>query len=228
MAWEDKKSYIIHSEVILPIRKHMVHTWYEKSCCVLLFCFIFKSVVSQKLHLKTKGNNYTVFIYIRQWVSFCSVILLSHAFSKLWTDSSILSHPDFLNWPHEANPLKLLESVFFYIWDSFPVHLQIAAGFQAAHLLLEPWFRFLIRGPFDKRGKEEAEEEGEAREKILIECSPPDNEFSPPFKCICRMLEWFITADSEVWQWTSEMSDGIFLLISFPWSSLSPWPVYLY
>lgn len=79
-----------------------------------------------------------------------------------------------------------------------------------------------------KRGKGEAEEEAEAREKILIECSPPDNEFSPPFKCICRMLEWFITADPKVWQWTSEMSDAIFLLISFPWSSLSPWPVYLY
>lgn len=143
--------------------------------------------------------------------------LASYPILTFWTDPTKQIPWNFSN-----------QSFFFYIWDSFPVHLQIAAGFQAAHLLLEPWFRFLIRGPFDKRGKEEAEEEGEAREKILIECSPPDNEFSPPFKCICRMLEWFITADSEVWQWTSEMSDGIFLLISFPWSSLSPWPVYLY
>ena len=150
------------------------------------------------------------------------------AYSKLWSSCRILHHPDFLSWPQEANPLKLLKSVFF-IRDSFPVHLQIAAKpFRRRTCCLSLDFAFWSEGPFTKEGKEEAEEEGEAREKILIECSPPDNEFSPPFKCICRMLEWFITADSEVWQWTSEMSDGIFLLISFPWSSLSPWPVYLY
>lgn len=136
------------------------------------------------------------------------------------------------------NESKSLETfrLGLLIGDKFPVRPQIAAAFQAAHLLQEPRFRLfffssfslLPISPFDKRGKEEAEEEAEAGEKILIEGSPLDNEFSPPFKCICRMLEWFITADSEVWQWTSEMSDAIFLLISFPWSSLSPWPVYLY
>lgn len=152
---------------------------------------------------------------------------LWHTCLKSWTLFRLFFHPDFFIWPQRGKPFKT-----FWISlsprDSFPVHLQITAAFQTAHLLLEPWFRFLIRGSFDKRGREEAEEEGEAREKILIEYSPPDNEFSPPFKCICRMLEWFITADSEVWQWTLEMRDGIFLLISFPWSSLSPWPVYLY
>lgn len=133
----------------------------------------------------------------------------------------------------KANPLKLFD------WGSWS---EISSPFT--HRLRRPFRRrtccrsrgfdffffplFLPISPFDKRGKEEAEEEAEAGEKILIECSPPDNEFSTPFKCICRMLEWFITADSEVWQWTSEMSDAIFLLISFPWSSLSPWPVYLY
>lgn len=112
--------------------------------------------------------------------------------------------------------------------DSFLVHLQIATAFQTAHLLLKPWFRFLIRGSPWQRRERRGWRRGRGKRKDPYRCSPPDNEFSPPFKCICRMLEWFITADPEVWQWTSEMSDAIFLLISFPWSSLSPWPVYLY
>lgn len=91
------------------------------------------------------------------------------------------------------------------------------------------WFRFLIRRPlfFDKEEKEEEdEEEGERErreEKILIEMlSTGQWIFSNHLNVSCRMLEWFITADSEVWQRASEMSDGIFFLMSFPWSSLSP------
>lgn len=72
-------------------------------------------------------------------------------------------------------------------------------------------FPFLIIGFWQRGGKR----------KIFIKRSSPDNEFSSPFECICGMPEWFITADSEVWQWAAEMTDGIFFLISFPWSSSS-------
>lgn len=72
-------------------------------------------------------------------------------------------------------------------------------------------FPFLIIGFWQRGGKR----------KIFIKHSSPDNEFSSPFECICGMPEWFITADSEVWQWAAEMTDGIFFLISFPWSSSS-------
>ena len=72
-------------------------------------------------------------------------------------------------------------------------------------------FPFLIIGFWQRGGERE----------IFIKRSSPDNEFSSPFECICGMPEWFITADSEVWQWAAEMTDGIFFLISFPWSSSS-------
>jgi len=72
-------------------------------------------------------------------------------------------------------------------------------------------FPLLIIGFWQRGGKR----------KIFIKHSSPDNEFSSPFECICGMPEWFITADSEVWQWAAEMTDGIFFLISFPWSSSS-------
>lgn len=75
-------------------------------------------------------------------------------------------------------------------------------------------FPFLIIGFWQRGG-------GGGGRKIFIKRSSPDNEFSSPFECICGMPEWFITADSEVWQWAAEMTDGIFFLISFPWSSSS-------
>lgn len=59
--------------------------------------------------------------------------------------------------PEKQIPWNFIESVFFFIdiyktRDSFPVHLQIATAFQTAHLLLKPWFRFLIRGsPWQRR-----------------------------------------------------------------------------
>lgn len=101
--------------------------------------------------------------------------------------------------------------------SSFQFICKILAALQKSAPVAGPWFRFLIRGAFWQRRRR-------GRRQILIECSPPDNEFSSPFKCVCRMLEWFITADSEVWQWAPEMSDGILFLISFPWSPLIPWP----
>lgn len=165
-------------------------------------------------------------VSILQWVykthsSFCSVNVVSHAFSKLWTYSSIFPHSDFFNRPQQANPLELLESVFF-IRDSFPVHLQIAAAFQTAHLLLEPWFRFLIRGPSDKRGREEAEEKGEAREKILIECSPPDNEFSQTIQMYLQNAWvihysrfWSVTMDLRN-EWWYLFADFISLILLIP------------
>lgn len=110
----------------------------------------------------------------------------------------------------------------FFIRDSFPVHLQIAAAFQTAHLLLEPWFRFLIRGPSDKRGREEAEEKGEAREKILIECSPPDNEFSQTIQMYLQNAWvihysrfWSVTMDLRN-EWWYLFADFISLILLIP------------
>lgn len=135
----------------------------------------------------------------------------------------LLHTPFWLSQPPKANPLELLESVPFFIRDSFPVHLQIAAAFQTAHLLqLEPWFRFLIRAPSDKRGKEEAEEKGEAREKILIECSPPDNEFSPTIQMYLQNAWvihysrfWSVTMDLRN-EWWYLFADFISLILLIP------------
>lgn len=92
------------------------------------------------------------------------------------------------------------------------------------------WFRFFDQeAPFlwqrrkRRRGRRRGRERERREEKILIEMlSTGQWIFSNHLNVSCRMLEWFITADSEVWQRASEMSDGIFFLMSFPWSSLSP------
>lgn len=126
--------------------------------------------------------------------------------------------------------LQHLRSAFSRL-KSLQVHLQIpAAAFQGVHLLLGFGLDFVFwsGGPFSltkkKKKKRTRKRERERREeKILIEMlSTGQWIFSNHLNVSCRMLEWFITADSEVWQRASEMSDGIFFLMSFPWSSLSP------
>lgn len=126
--------------------------------------------------------------------------------------------------------LQHLRSAFSRL-KSLQVHLQIpAAAFQRVHLLLGFGLDFVFwsGGPFSltkkKKKKRTRKRERERREeKILIEMlSTGQWIFSNHLNVSCRMLEWFITADSEVWQRASEMSDGIFFLMSFPWSSLSP------
>lgn len=63
---------------------------------------------------------------------------------------------------------------------AFQFTCRLRRPFRRRTCCFKPRFRFLIRGsPPDKGGKGEAEEEAAGREKILIERSPPDNEFSP-------------------------------------------------
>lgn len=102
---------------------------------------------------------------------------------------------------------KIVQKKFFHTW--------LICRFQQAckeHTCCAVWISFSDHRLLTKSGGRE----------IFISHSSPDNEFSSPFECICGMPEWFITADSEVWQWAAEMTDGIFFLISFPWSSSSP------
>lgn len=115
-------------------------------------------------------------------------------------------------------PLPALTSDFFHFGEILVqknslVPLFICRFHQACKStpVVLSGFPFLIIGFWQRGGKR----------KIFIKHSSPDNEFSSPFECICGMPEWFITADSEVWQWAAEMTDGIFFLISFPWSSSS-------
>lgn len=109
---------------------------------------------------------------VHKWFRFipASVWLLSHDFNKWWRNSSIFPKLTFSTDPKKQIPWNFLNWSFFFffffkIQDSFPVHLQIAAAFQAAHLLLESWFRFLIRRPSDKRGERRGWRRGRGKRK---------------------------------------------------------------
>lgn len=182
----------------------------------------------QKLDLRSKY----VYKTIQTHSSLCSIIVLSRAFSKIINSSScsISPHHDFFGWSREANPLKLLESGFYFSLSeiAFQFTCRLRQPFRRHTCCLSLDFAFWSEGPLTKAGKKRLKKRERQEKRSLSNALHRTMNFPPPFKCISRMLEWFITADSEVWQWTSEMSDAIFLLISFPWSSLSLWPVYLY
>lgn len=131
-----------------------------------------------------------------------------------------MSADNFLKRPHGANPLKLIGS-FFTSKIAFQSTCSLPA-FQNVHLLLEPWFCFLIRGHFDKSRGDEAQEEEEAREKILIECSPPDNEFSLTIQMylwnawvIHYSRFWSVTMDLRN-EWWYLLADFISLILLIP------------
>lgn len=103
----------------------------------------------------------------------------------------------------------------FLSGDSVPVHLQMVAAFQSEHTCcLSLDFAFWSDGPLTKEGKKaEAEEEGEAREKILIEFSLPDNEFPPHHsnvsaECLSDSLQQILKCDNGPQKW---------VMLSFCW-----------
>lgn len=95
-------------------------------------------------------------------------LFFRNALSKWWTYSSISPHPDSFSRPQEANPLKLLESVFFFFLLSeiafqFTCRLQQPFRWHTCCLSLD--FAFWSEGRLTKEAEEGAEEEGEARRK---------------------------------------------------------------
>lgn len=125
--------------------------------------------------------------------------------------------------------------------ESSWAHLQDGRALRRRppHLLPRPWFHFWSGSFQTKKGTKwkargkngrvvgsERESGGDLYQKKKL--STGQWVFPPPFKCICRMLEWFITDDPAGPQWAGEMSDAISLLMSFSWSASSLGPVYLH
>lgn len=115
--------------------------------------------------------------------------------------------------------------VLFFFFKSeiaFQFACRSRQPFRRHTCCLSPWFCFLIRAPFDKRGREEAEEKGEAREKILIECSPLDNEFPPTIQMYLQNAwvihysrSWSVTMGLRN-EWWYLFADFISLILLIP------------
>lgn len=130
--------------------------------------------------------------------------------------------------PASKIPWNFIESPFFLeIYEEAQIAFQFTCRlrrpFKRRTCCFKPRFRFLIRGsPPDKGGKGEAEEEAAAIEKILIERSPPDNEFSPTIQMYLQNAwvihysrSWSVTMDLRN-EWCYLFADFISLILLIP------------
>lgn len=157
--------------------------------------------------------------------SFSSIISLSHMFSKWWTHSTILAHPDFFSADHQKQiPWNFSNQTFFFFLSeiAFQFACRLWRPFRHLTCCLSLDFAFWSEGPLTKERKEEDEEEGEAREKILIECSPTDNDFSPTIQMYLQNAWvihysrfWSVTMDLRN-EWWYLFADFISLILLIP------------
>lgn len=148
-----------------------------------------------------------------------------------YTDELLLRrpHPAFWTDPRKQIPSNFPAASFFFKSEiAFQFTCRSRQPFTRRTCCSSLDLAFWSDGLLTKDGKEEAEEEGEAREKILIECSPPDNEFFPTIQMYLQNA-WVIhysrfssvTMDLRN-EWWYLFADFISLIL------LIPWPVYLY
>lgn len=98
-----------------------------------------------------------------------------------------------------------------FIRDGFPVHLQIAAAFQTTHLLLEPWFRFLIRRPADKGGERRGWRRGIGKRKDPYRMLSTGQWIFPHHSnvsCLSDSLQQILKCDNGPQKW---------VMVSFCW-----------
>lgn len=124
---------------------------------------------------------------------------------------AILPHPDFFNWPWEANPLKLLESLFLS-QIAFQFTCRLRQPFRQHTCCLSLDFAFWSEDPLTKEGKKRLKKRERQEKRSLSNAlhrtmnSPHHSNVSA--ECLSDSLQQILKCDNGPQKW---------VMVSFCW-----------